>query len=272
MNGNAKFFGPGEWANFHGKVCQNLWPAFKQSVEQGKFNFRRYSSNSAVVAALRRGFLPQSRCLPDLGLDIGKVTKKEVAGLSVEDLVRLQEFFYEWVHGLYVRFPDELVPEASNEFAWPVCMLGNLMAEDAFNGGTLNPPRWKWTDQLLDAELDLSRGRDAWRRSYIALVRPNWEADEDMKNICGYDADAKNLNVLMLRERLVLGNFLFWLTGQHLDRETVTLTGSRWSGGDVAHVYFHPHGGWMHVGRVVPSHSDAHWRFRQSVSLPPKAD
>lgn len=267
MSGNAKLIGPGKWANFQGKVSQNLWPALKPSVERGEFDLGQYDSAPVIIKALRSGFLSQaSDSLPDLGLNTGKVSKEELAKLSVWELKHLQEFFYQQIFGLYVRFPDELMPEAPDELSWPICMLGNLTSEDTFRGGKLDPLRWKWTNNPLDAELNLSRGRDAWKHSYIVRVRSNWEADEDMKNISGDDADAKNLNVLMLRERLYLGAFLFWLTGDHLDRKTVTLTGSRYSDGGVASVSFYPSNSKIRANRWNLSNAYDNLRFRQAVS------
>jgi hypothetical protein len=231
------------------------------------------SKKSDVIAKVRKILRrTDSTAKPDLGLDIGKVSKEELAGLSVGDLVRLQEFFYEQVYGLYVQFPGVLIPQAPSEFGWPVCMLGNLTAEDAFNGGSLNLPRWKCTDGPLDAELDLSRGRDAWRRSYVVLIRANWEADDDLKNICRIDMDKRGTDVLMFRERLHIGGFLFWLTGEHLDRKTVTLTGSRCLYGDLAGVYFNPADGKIVACRCRPTLANDRLRFRQAVSLPPQAD
>jgi len=267
MSGNANLIGPGKWANFHGKVSQNLWPAFKATVERGEFDFQKYNSNLTVVKALQSGFLPQVTDRPvDFGLNIGKITKEELAALSIWDLKNLYRPFYRNAFGLYLEFPDELVPEAPDEFGWPVCVPGIISNETAFQSGKLDLPRWKWTNEPLDAVMKLDRGRDAWTHSYIVRVRPNWEADEDLKIISGDDSEKKNINVMMLRERLILGEFLFWLTGEHLDRKTVTLTGSRCSVGCVPSVSFDSDAGKVSVARWFPDHSSYHLRSRQAVS------
>ena len=194
----------------------------------------------------------------------------ELADLSVWDIKRLYGLFYQQAFGLYINFPDELMPEASDEFAWPVCVPGIISAEAAFNGGKLNSPRWKWTDKTLDSVLDLNRGRDAWTHGYIVRVRPNWEGDEDLQNLSGNAIEKKGINVLMLRERIILGNFIDWLTGEKLDRETVTLTGSRYASGSVAIVGWG--GGELSVLWCDPDDANARLRSRQVVSSSPKAE
>lgn len=266
--GNAELKAIGQAMTLAGKVGSNFWSAIKPSVIRGEFDFLKYAKDSEVRDAIRRGFLPQaSDRLPYLGLNIGKVTKEGLARLSIWDHRDLYQDFYRDVFGRYVLFPDELMPEAPDEFGWISCVPG-ISNEIAFQGGHLNVPHWKWTDQILDAVLNLNRGRDAWFRDFIVRMRPNWEADEDLKNICGNDMDKQGTNVLMFRERWILGLYIFWLTGEHLDRKTVTLTGSRYSGGSVAGVHFHPDTGKVNAYRCLPSYSYDYLRFRQAVSLP----
>lgn len=267
MNYGSATEAMGKFANFAEKVNQALWSAVKPAVEKGEFDFLKFSTIPPVRSALRSAFLnPKAvSAEPDLGLNIGKVGKDELADLTVWDLKKLYSLFYLETYGLYLHFPDELlVPEASDEFSWPVCIPGIISNEISFSGGKNVPPHWKWTENSLDAVLDLSRGRDAWTHSYVVRVRPNWEADEDLKNISGNDIERRGLNVLMFRERLILGRFIFWLTGDHLDRKTITLTGSRFADGSIPSV------DWCGDElRVLWCHSDdavGHLRSRQAVS------
>ena len=268
MNGNAEAMkAMGQAMTLAGKVGSNFWPAIKPSVISGRFDFLKFAKDSDVRDAIRRGFVPQAPDRPPyLGLDIGKVTRDKLSSLSVWDHRDLYQDFYRDVFGRHVMFPDNLMPDAPEKFGWISCIPG-ISNETSFQSGRLDMPHWKWTDQILDAVLNLNRGRDAWFHDFIVRVRPNWEADEDLKNICGKDMDERGTNVLMFRERWILGLYIFWLTGEHLDRKTVTLTGSRWSDGGVARVYFRPGDGEVSAGRVYPSSADGDWRFRQAVSL-----
>lgn len=265
--GNAEIKAMGQAVTLAGKVSQFFWPAIKPSVVKGKFDFRRYNNDSEIMAALRRGFLMEKQEEEIMaGLHIGKVTKEELDGLSIWGRKNLYEVFYSQVFGSYLKFPNHLMPEALDEFAWPVCIPGIISNEVAYQSGKLNIPCWKWTDKPLDEILVLDRGRDAWKHSYIIRVRPNWEADEDLKNISANDIEKEKTNVMMFRERWILGAFIFWLTGEHLDRKTITLTGSRSRVGGVPGVYFDPNTGRVHVYWTLPGYHFGLLRSRQAVS------
>ena len=269
QHGNAEIKAIGQWSNFSVMVNQALWSAVKPSVSKGEFDFSKYATVATVRSALRRGFLIEEiQAAASLGLNIGHVPKDELTDLSVWDLKHLYQLFYLNAFGLYLEFPDELMSEASDDFAWPVCVPGIISNEVAFQSGKLDIPRWKYTNDSLDTVIDLSRGRDAWTHSYIVRVRANWEAeaDEDMKNLSANDIENKKLNVLMFRERWLLGTFLFWLTGEHLDRESVTLAGSRFRDGGVPVVGFISSDGGVGVGGYHPDGRDDDVRSRQAVS------
>jgi len=266
-HGNADIETVGLWANFSSVVGQALWPALKTSVGRGKFDFSKYATVAAVRSVLRRAFLvDEIQRAANLGLNIGHVPKDEVADLSVWDMKHLHQLFYLNAFGLYLGFPDELMPEASDEFAWPICVPGIISNEVAFQSGKIDISRWKHTNDSLDSIMDSTRGRDAWLHSFIVRCRPNWEADEDMKNLSGDDIENAKTDVMMFRERLILGTFLFWLTGEHLDRETITLTGSRYRVGLVPHVDFYSDDRRVGVGWAVPDDAHDYLRSRQTVS------
>lgn len=254
----------GGWADFAGRVGQLLWPALKPAVVRGKFNLAKFATSEAVRSAICRGFLEQ-KTEAGLGLEIGKWSKKDLALLSVWDLRNLYEIFYQQVFGLYVSFPDELMPEAPDEFAWPICILGIISNETAYRGGKSDMPKWKFTDDSLDTILKLDRGRDAWTHSYIVRTYADFEVGKKLKNISANDIEKQKINVLMFRERWILGLFIYWLTGLHLDRGVViTLTGSHHSGGDAVGVRFDDGG--VYVGRCAADLCYDELRSREAVS------
>lgn len=269
MSGNAELLkAMGRIGTLAGKVGQHLWPVLKPSIASGEIDLqKKFVTDAEVKAALRRGFLfEEVRKAADLGLNIGHVPKDELADLSVWDLKHLYSSFYLNAYGIYLGFPDELMPEAPDNFAWPVCVPGIISNEVAFQSGKIDIPRWKHTDDPLDSVIDPTRGRDAWLHSFIVRVRPNWEADEDMQNLSANDIENTKTNVIMLRERLILGTFLFWLTGDHLDHRTVTLSGSRCRGGFVPDVYFDSDDRKVSVDWAFPDHLYGILRSRQAVS------
>jgi hypothetical protein len=252
------------WADFVGEVCQALWPALKPAIVSGKFDFKKFDTISKKLAALRRGFLQQDK-KTGTGLDIGKVTEEQMAKLSVWDMKNLYGLFYEQVFGLHVSFPDELMPEAPDEFAWPICIPGIMSNEAAYHSGKSDMPKRKYnTDKPLDSIMQLDRGRDAWTHSYIVRTPADFEAGEKWKNLSGNDIDSKKINVLMFRERWILGLFIYWLTGLQLDRTVVTGTGSRDSDGYVVDVDWF--GDKARVGWCIPDDADDNLRFREAVS------
>jgi len=265
-DGNTDIQVVGQWANFSGLVGQALWSAIKPAVAKGEFDFLAYNKIETVRSILRRGFLPQTTKTLISNLNVGKVSKQELVQLSAWDLKNLYPFFYQAAFGLFLDFPDELMPEGTEEFSWPFCIPGIISNEVAFQNGKLNIPRWKYMDKPLDAVMDLSRGRDAWLHSYIGLAHPNWEADEDLKNLSGNDIENKKINVMMFRERWILGAFLYWLTGEHLDQKTITLTGSRYLDGRVPVVFFGRSDGRVCVNWSSPGRAGGSLRSRQVVS------
>lgn len=98
-------------------------------------------------------------------------------------------------------------------------------------------------------------------------MRPNWDADDDLKSISGDDIENKTINILTLRERLILGQFIFWLAGIHLDQDNIILTGSRNSDGDVLCVNFVPGIGDVDVGWYDYDVASDDLRFRQKFSV-----
>lgn len=166
-----------------------------------------------------------------------KFLKKEnpFVGLDFSLILRDWEKYYREIHALKIDFSGVRIPEASDEFSWLICRPENFFAERAFSGGKILYPKFKWTNKLLgDGFLDMSFGRDGETEPYIARVRPNWEADEDLENLLANQIAERNINTLCLTERLLLGDFLYWKYQKHLDMQVWTLcAGSRCFDGDV---------------------------------------
>ncbi len=180
-----------------------------------------------------------------------------------------QRFFYE-IFNIRADFSDVSIPPAPDEFVWPICVPGGMTTEQAFSGGELQFPIEKRikkrTNELLDDVLDCSFGREILRNSYIVRVHPNIEADGDLKNLSADDIATRKINTLTLKERFLLGRFLYWKEKIILDREMVTLcAGSRYSDGYVPSVCWY-------VGRLEVhwDSSDSrydHLRARRAVSV-----
>jgi len=152
-----------------------------------------------------------------------------------------EKFFYK-IHGLKVDFAGVRIPEADdNAFPWFSCSPENFSTERAFSGGKKLYNKWKWTDESLDDVLDLSFGRDSQKDPYIVRFHANWEADKALKNLSADIIAEKKINTATLKERILLGDFLYWKYKRHLDVKNITLcAGSRGSDRLVPYVCWAP--------------------------------
>jgi len=150
-----------------------------------------------------------------------------------------EKYFYK-IHQLKTDFAGVPIPEADDDdFSWFVCIPENFSTERAYSGGKQLYNKQKWTNEALDDILDLSFGRDSQKESYIVRFRANWEADESLKNLSAKAIAEKQINTSTLKERLLLGDFLYWKHKKHLDTENCTLcAGSRYSDGNVPSLYW----------------------------------
>ena len=177
------------------------------------------------------------------------------------------EKFYKKIFGRKYDFSGIPFPPADDVFTWTLCMAGDIPAEDWLSAGKNPFPFWKYTGKKLDEVLDLSFGRDGWNHQYIARLKANEEADEDLKDISAIKIAEMKINTATLRERLAIGRFLYWDRGLILDKKYITLcAGSRYSDGYVPFVsWFESH------GRVVvdwdrPGDANDFLRSRRAVS------
>lgn len=185
------------------------------------------------------------------------------AGLDYSVILSEWEKYYWKIHDLKTDFSGVSIPEAGDEFSWFICRPEKFFAERAFSGGKKLCFKWKWTDKSLDDVLDMSFGRDGKTKPYIVRVRPNWEADEDLKNLSAIAVAERRINTVCLTERLLLGDFLYWNHEKHLDvKNTTFCTGSRVSDGSVPRVRWLS--GKVHVGWDYPVND--RWHSRRAVS------
>lgn len=155
-------------------------------------------------------------------------------------LAEWEKYFWK-IHRIRVDFAGVNIPKAEDdEFPWFVCKPENFSTEQAYGGGKRQYSKWRWNKNPLDKELDLSFGRDGRQYPYIVRFRPNWEADESLKNISAETILKKEINTGTLKERLLLGDFLYWKYRGHLDMNNATLCScSRCNDGDVPVVDWH---------------------------------
>lgn len=148
-----------------------------------------------------------------------------------------EKYFWK-IHQLKADFSGVTIPEADNDvFRWFACIPENFSTERAYSGGKQLYDKRKWTDKALDDVLDFSFGRDSQKKPYIVRFRANWEADEALKNLSADAITEEQINTSTLKERLFLGDFLYWEYKQHLDIGNWTLcAGSRYSDGSVPSV------------------------------------
>ena len=155
-------------------------------------------------------------------------------------LAEWEKFFRE-IHKTKVDFAGIDIPEPEvddNEHFWLSCIPGNFSTQRVYGGGMEQYSKEKFSDESLDEILDLSFGRDAWNRPYIIRLQPNWEADEDLRDLSANMITERRINTATLKERCLLGDFLYWKHRKHLDSKSWTLcSGSRyWANGRVPFV------------------------------------
>lgn len=177
------------------------------------------------------------------------------------------EKFYKEVFGIKADFSQLSVPEADGVYSWLVINHPNVTLTDLHSGGKKPQPSWKHASKELDDIIDWKFGRDAiaQKQQYVVRFRANHEADEDMKNSSAKTIDAESINTITLKERLLLGRFLFWSEGIILDKNVITLcSGSRFTDGRVPFVRWHDDE--VSVHWCIPDSANGGLRARRAVS------
>jgi len=194
--------------------------------------------------------------------------KSPFEGLDYTLILNEWEKYYWKIHGLRTDFAGIPIPKADeNDFPWLVCVPENFSTERAYSGGEKLYAKWKYTNKSLDDVLDLSFGRDARTNPYIVRFRENWEADKNLKGISADAIAEKGIDTSTLKERLLLGDFLFWKHQRHLDQKNWTLcAGSRYSDGFVPDVLWAPRYREVFVVWSFPDGAGSVLRAREVVS------
>lgn len=122
------------------------------------------------------------------------------------------------------------------------------------------------TFEDLDEFIEKDAGEDSFK-----WVRDVEAADKKHKNKSGNMAGKEKLNAETISDRVMHEIKYFDETGDHLDKQTGTLTSSRDSGGKFLFAADWD-GGWFHVSWSSPGDRNTHWRFRQVVSSPTKSE
>lgn len=190
----------------------------------------------------------------------------EATGLDAQR--RSWEDFYREYLGMECDFSDVVIPEKQDGFDRLVIIAAGLLMQQAYDDCKEFFPCWKWTDGSLDEAVP-TNDRDPQDGAYAVWFRDRVEADEELASVSADQLRERGVTCVTLLERLVLELRYFSETGEHLDRETVTLcAGSRGRGGRVVPDVR------LHDGKlsVLWSCSDnasySCLRARQGVSLP----
>ncbi|MBI5221936.1 MAG: hypothetical protein HY980_00335 [Candidatus Magasanikbacteria bacterium] len=194
---------------------------------------------------------------PDCGASLLDAPKQAmlVSAFPQELWVPEAERYYREVFGRQVNLLPVLKAATDTdkhaEFCWPTFM----MPEVAFNRiwsecRNHYPASSYYGDDLERAVRD--HQRTTANGPYMARFRARVEADEENKNLSANELAKQGGKYITLPERLMLGDFIWWLTGGfHLDLLNWTLcAGSRGRGGYVPCVrwdgsglrvnYYHP--------------------------------
>lgn len=194
--------------------------------------------------------------------------------LDYSQIISEWKKFYKEIFNLETDFSRTKVlniPEADDsEFPWFICVpeAKVLSNEQAFSGGKPQFNVWKYTNKPFDKVLDLSFGRDALKNPYIVRCRANYEADEDLKNLSANKIAEMKTDTLTLKERLLLGRFVYWKENKLLDRETITLcSGSRILDGNVPKADWYDSDGGLQVDWYYLGGAHDLLRSRAAVSI-----
>lgn len=104
-------------------------------------------------------------------------------------------------------------------------------------------------------------------KDYAVWVRGGQEADEELKNLSANDLQKKGVLGITIEERLVFEAKFFKETGEHLDKETITLcSGSRSPDGHVPGVCWYQAYGRILVFWCNPENRRDGLRSRAAVS------
>lgn len=203
--------------------------------------------------------------LPDCGVSLLDAPKQAmlVSAFPRELWVPQAERYYREVHSKVVNLLPVLnaTPDMDKnpEFCWPVFMipevgLNRVWAECRNHDYQTN------SDYGMDPESRMRwHQRETNNGPYMVRFRARVEADVENQNLSANQLSERGDKVITFPERLILGDFIWWLTGGfHLDLLNWTLcAGSRdydgyvpcvrWRGGKLRVYDYHPDGASGHI-------------------------
>ena len=188
--------------------------------------------------------------------------------LGTEELIADQRAFAKEVDGINLDPTGLVIPQITPGFGWGLWTPKGWMARREFEAHQgMGIKTWKYTDASLDIAVPAKNNVRNPDKQYLLFCRDRQEADQELANTSANQIKEQQILTLTLAERLRLGRWFFWKTGQHLDIENWTLcSGSRDSGGGVPCVCWRGGSRGVGVGWYGPDGRDGDLRSRQAVS------
>ncbi|MCG2693407.1 hypothetical protein L6279_04935 [Candidatus Parcubacteria bacterium] len=137
------------------------------------------------------------------------------------------EEFYQKVFGIEVDFSELHIPEKQEGFDRLIIVAQGIIAQNAYDKCSELFLCQKWSDDLIrkwsDTMVETGSERDATNGVYAVWVRDRVEADEELCRFSFDDLKEHGIPGITLEERLLYELKYFNETGEHLDRESITL-------------------------------------------------
>ena len=188
--------------------------------------------------------------------------------LRTEELIADQRAFAKEVDGVNLDPTGLVIPQVTPGFGWGLWTPKGWTPQREFEAHQgMGIKASKYTDASLDIAVPAKNNVRNPDKQYLLLCRDQQEADQELANTSANQIKEQQILTLTLAERLRLGRWFFWKTGQHLDIENWTLcSGSRDSGGGVPCVCWRGGSRGVGVGWYGPDGRDGDLRSRQAVS------
>ncbi len=158
------------------------------------------------------------------------------------------------------------IPAHRKGFDRLIVVAKGITIEQAYDACAKLFTCWRSTDRNLDEAIP-TNDRTPVNGSYAIWVRDRIEADNELKNLSANDLKAKGIELITLRERIIMELEYFEKTGGHLDIENITLcAGSRSIFGGVPSADWDGDEFYIGVGWCSPGYAVGSLRARQVAS------
>ncbi len=232
----------------------------------------------ATEAVVRRAITPGQRIEFETQTKAGRINRRtfqdflEGRNPFVIPAEPLEQWivFYDKFFGICADILDVTVPKNPGGFDQIIFMPAGLGYGDVERACLeMFKASWPSTEERLSDLVNIEKDVRFTKYSYAIRVRDAVEAEsvgssELEEDIFGQDTAGS----VTLLERLVLGMFVQWTTGKHLDRKYVTFcAGSRYHDNNVPQIYFDPYNDQVHLGwRIIRGYRDGNHHIRRVVS------